>query len=138
MATTSPDSATPSGQLRLAAKDPEVEHAASGSERFTVKFALEGTNLLELENALAPRLAGVGVERISRSGMTITLYGVEQGREGEVFHEVQAGIDEVNRTRRAAADDAEDRRSATEAAGAVADARLRSVREGFQTARQTP
>jgi hypothetical protein len=133
-----PDSAPAYGKLRLAAKDPEVEHAASGSERFTVKFALEGTNLLELENALAPRLADVGVERISRSGMTITLYGVEHGREGEVFHEVQSGIDDVNRARRAAAEDAEGRRSATEAAGAVAEARLRDVRKSFQTARQTP
>jgi hypothetical protein len=138
MATTNSESAPAYGQLRLAAQDPEVEHSASGSNGFTVKFALEGTNLLELQDVLTPRLAGVGVERISRSGMTITLYGVEEGRESEVFHEVQSGIDDVNRARRAAADDAEDRRSATAAAGAISDARLKTVRESFRAARQTP
>jgi hypothetical protein len=122
-------------ELTLADKDPEVEHSGSKSDRFSVTFGVEGTNLLELQNMLTPRLAGVGVERISRSGLTMTLYGVEQGREGEVFHEVAAAIDDVNRARRAAFSDAERRRSASEAANAASDVRLEEVRESFQAAR---
>jgi hypothetical protein len=55
MATITPESIAPDGGLRLADIDPEVEHYASGSDRFVVKFTLKGTDLLELQNVLAPR-----------------------------------------------------------------------------------
>jgi hypothetical protein len=135
MATITPESTAPDGGLRLADIDPEVEHYAPGSDRFVVKFTFKGTDLLQLQNVLAPRLAGIGVGRSSRVGMTITLYGVEQGRESEVLNEVQAAVDEVNRTRQAARESAEHERSASEAAAAVSDAQLEAVRESFRTAR---
>jgi hypothetical protein len=135
MATITPESAAPDGGLRLADIDPEVEHYAPGSDRFVVKFTFKGTDLLQLQNVLAPRLAGIGVGRSSRVGMTITLYGVEQGRESEVYAEVKVAVDEVNRTRQAARENAEHERSASEAAAAVSDAQLEAVRENFQAAR---
>jgi hypothetical protein len=120
-------------ELKLAAKDPEVTQSGS-SDRFSVTFTMEGVDLLELENVLRPRLAAVGVERVSRFGMTISLYGVEAGREGEVFHELQTAIEDVNTLRQTARDDRERSRSAAEAADAVAEGRLETVREGFRDA----
>ena len=123
-------------ELKLAARDPEVTQSGSG-DRFTVKFAMEGVDLLELENVLRPRLAAVGVERISRFGMTISLYGVEEGRESEVFHQLETAIEDVNKRRQTARHDRERRRSATEDAEAVAEGRLDTVREGFHEARES-
>jgi hypothetical protein len=57
-----------------------------------VTFTLEGAHLLELQEALEPRLAGIGVERMHRFGMTVSLSGVEEGREAEVYAEIQAAI----------------------------------------------
>ena len=135
MATDTQESISPNGQLKLADRDLEVTHSASGSDRFNVKFTLTGINLLELQNVLAPRLAGVGVERLSRSGTTITLFGIEQGREAEVLSEVEGAIVDVNRARQAARDDAEHQRSVTEAADAVSEAQLQAVRDSFDAAR---
>lgn len=137
MATVKSESATPHGELRLADRDPDVTHSASGSDRFNVKFTLEGVDVLELQNMLTPRLAGAGVERMSRSGMTVTLYGIEQGREGEVLAEVEGAIADVNRARKAAREDAEHQRSATDAAEAVSEAQLQTVRDSFRSARQS-
>ena len=136
MATVLAESATSQDKLRLAKKDPEVARSASASDRFTVTFTLEGTRLLELQDLLAARLAGIGVERVSRMGMRMSLYGVVHGREGEVFHELQAAIDDVNRAREAEWEDMEHRRSATEAAAAVSETQLQAVRESFETARR--
>jgi hypothetical protein len=136
MATITPESTAPDGGLRLADIDPEVEHYAPGSDRFVVKFTFKGTDLLQLQNVLAPRLAGVGVGRSTRQGMTITLFGVEQGREGEVFAQVEAAVDEVNRTRQAARENAAHEHSAAEAAAAIADAQLEAVRKNFLAARR--
>ena len=122
-------------KLKLATKDPEVTHSGSG-DRFTVKFTMEGVDLLELENVLKPRLAAVGVQRISRFGMTIALYGVEEGRESEVFHELETAIEDVNTLRQEARDAGERRRSDAEEAEAVAESRLDTVREGFHAARE--
>jgi hypothetical protein len=122
--------------LRLAAKDFEVGHSGSG-DRFTVKFTLEGFDLLELENVLRPRLPALGVEGIKRFGMTMSLYGVEAGREGEVFHVLQTAIEDVNRLRQTARDDRERSRSAREAAELVAEGRLENVRDEFHAARES-
>ncbi len=122
--------------IRLADEDPEVMHSGSG-DRFTVKFTMEGAGLLDLENVLKPRLAALGIERISRFGLTMSLYGVEAGREGEVFHEVQAAIEDLNRLREAAHDDRERSRGAREAAEAVAEGRLDKTREAFHAAHQS-
>ena len=124
-------------ELKLASTDPRVTQSGS-SDRFTVEFTMEGIDLLELESVLRPRLEAVGVERISRFGMSISLHGVEEGREGEVFHELQLAIDDVNRTRQTARDDRERLRSVTEAAEAVAEDRRGSVREGFRAAQNSP
>jgi hypothetical protein len=130
-------SETAHGELRLADKDLDITRSASGSDQFNVQFTLEGVNFLELQNVLTPCLAGVGVERIDRSGMTMTLYGVEQGREGEVLAEVEGAIADVNRARKAAREDAERQRSATEAADAISEAQLQTVRERFKAARKS-
>src|SRR5215210_1597972 len=104
-------------RLRLAAKDPRITQSGS-SDRFTVEFTMEGVDLRELQNLLRPRLAAAGVQRISRLGMTISLHGVEEGREGEVFHELQMAIDDVNSGREAAREDRDWHRSYAEAAEA--------------------
>ncbi len=127
-------STEPQADLRLADTDPEVTHSGSG-DRFTVKFTMEGVDLLEMQNVLAPRLAAVGVERISGFGMTMSLYGVEAGREGEVFHELESAIVDVNRLRESARDERERSRSAAEAAEVLAEGRLEKVRDGFHAAR---
>jgi hypothetical protein len=137
MATVTSDSATRLGELRLADTDPQITHSGSGSDRFNAKFTLVGVDLLELENVLKPRLAGVGVERVTRIGMTMTLYGVEQGREVEALSVVESAIADVNRARKAAREDVDRRRSATEAAEAVSETQLEAVRESFRAARQT-
>jgi hypothetical protein len=131
MATSTP-STDSQADLKLADADPEVTRSGSG-DRFTVKFTMEGVDLLELQTILRPRLAAVGVERISRLGMTMSLYGVEAGRESEVFHEIETAIADVNRLRQTARDDRERSRSATEAADAVAERRLE--RSGTNSAR---
>ena len=95
---------------------------------------MEGVDLLELENVLRPRLAAVGVQRISRFGLTVSLHGVQEGREGEVFHELQAAIDDVNAARAAAREDRERRRPETEAAARVREGRLDKVRKAFEAA----
>lgn len=120
-------------ELKLAAADPRVTPTSSG-DRFSVQFTMEGVDLLELENVLRPRLAAVGVQRISRFGMTLSLHGVEEGREGEVFHELQAAIDDVNAARAASREDRERRRSETEAAATVSQDRVDKVRKAFQAA----
>lgn len=100
-----------------------------------VKFTFKGPDLLQLQNVLAPRLAGIGVGRSTRTGTTISLYGVEHGREGEVLAEVQRAIDEVNQTRQAGRENAERERSAVEAAAVISETELEAVRESFRTAR---
>jgi hypothetical protein len=135
MATITP-STERQADLKLADTDPAVTHSGSG-DRFTVKFTMEGVDLQELQNVLTPRLAAVGVERISRFGMTISLHGVEAGREGEVFHELEAAIEDVNRLRESARDERERSRSANEAADALAEGRLEKVRDGFHAARES-
>jgi hypothetical protein len=135
MATITRESAPRAGELRLADRDPTIQHSASGSDRFVVTFTLEGVNLLELQEALEPRLAGIGVERIHRFGMTVSLSGVEQGREAEVYAEIQAAIQEVNQARGAAREDVEHERSASEAAAAVSETQLQAVGDGFRAAR---
>ena len=135
MATITPEATAPDGGLTLTDTDPEVEHYAPGSDRFVVKFKFIGPDLLQLQNVLAPRLAGIGVGRSTRTGMTISLYGVEHGREGEVLAEVQRAIDEVNQTRQAGRDNAERERSAVEAAAVISETELEAVRESFRTAR---
>lgn len=122
--------------LRLAGTDAEVRHSELG-DRFSVKFTMEGVDLQELQNVLTPRLAAVGVERISRFGMTISLHGVEAGREGEVFHELEAAIEDVNTLRQSARDERERSRSANEAADVLAQRRLGKVRDGFRAARES-
>ena len=122
--------------LRLANRDPEIAHSGSG-EGFTVTFTMEGFDLLELENALRPRLAAVGVKRISRFGMTMSLYGVEAGREGEVFHLLETAIEDVNALRQSARDERERSRAASEAAEAVAEGQLENVKDAFHAARQS-
>jgi hypothetical protein len=134
MATITPEATAPDGGLTLADVDPEVEHYAPGSDRFVVKFTFKGPDLLQLQNVLAPRLAGIGVGRSTRTGMTISLYGVEHGREGDVLAEVRRSIDEVNRTRQAARENAEHERSASEGAAVISEAQLEAVRESFRTA----
>lgn len=136
MATVTPESAPLDGELRLADTDPEIKHSPSNSDRFVVKFTLEGIHLRQLQEALEPRLAGIGVERIHRFGMTVSLSGVEQGREAEVYAEIQAAIEEVNRARAGAREDAEHERSASEAAAAVSEAQLQAVGESFRAARR--
>ena len=134
MATIAAQPATFEGHVRLADTAPEVARSASAPDRFTVKFDLEGAGLLDLQTVLTGRMVGVGVERVSRIGTTVSLHGVEQGREGEVFYELQAAIDDVNGSRRAASKVAEQRRSATEAADAASEVQLQAVRESFVTA----
>lgn len=134
MATATPDSASQHGELRLADGDPDITHSGSGRDRFNVKFTLTGINLLELQNVLTPRLGGVGVERLHRVGTTMTLYGIEHGREAEVLSAVETAIADVNRARRAGREDAERQRSATEAAEAVSETQLEAVRESFREA----
>ena len=120
--------------LELATNDFEVTPSASG-DRFTVQFTVEGIGLLELQDILRPRLAAVGVEGINRFGTTMALYGVEAGRESEVFHAIQTAIDDVNRLRQTARDDRDRSRSATEAAEGIAEGRRQQVRDGFRVAR---
>jgi hypothetical protein len=100
-----------------------------------VKFRFIGPDLFQLQNVLAPRPAGIGVGRSTRTGVTISLYGVEHGREGEVLAEVQRAIDEVNQTRQAGRGDAERERAVVDAASVVSEAQLEAVRESFRTAR---
>ena len=134
MANATPDSAGQHGELRLADGDPDITHSGSGRDRFNVKFTLTGINLLELQNVLTPRLGGVGVERLHRVGTTMTLYGIEHGREAEVLSAVETAIADVNRARRAGREDAERQRSVTEAAEAVSETQLEAVRESFREA----
>ena len=157
MATQAPEATAPDGGLTLTDTDPEIEHYAPGSDRFVVKFRFTGPDLLQLQNVLAPRLAGIGVGRSTRTGMTISLYGVEHGREGEVLAEVQRAIDDVNQTRQAGRDNAngsaqvvaqdwsrdsrenaERQRAARDAASVLSEAQLEAVRESFRTARCQP
>lgn len=138
MATITPEATASNGGLTLADADPEVEHYAPGSDRFVVKFRFIGPDLLQLQNVLAPRLAGIGVGRSTRTGMTISLYGVEHGREGEVLAEIRRGIDEVNQTRRAGRENAEGERAAVDAADVLSEGQLEAVRESFRTARCEP
>jgi hypothetical protein len=135
MATITP-STDSQADLKLVDKNPEITHSGSG-DRFTVKFTMEGVHLRELQNVLSPRLAAVGVERISRFGMTMSLHGVEVGRESEVFHELATAIEDVNRLRQSAHDERERSRSAADAAEALAEHRLEDVRDGFQAARES-
>jgi hypothetical protein len=72
MATITPEATATDGGLTLADTDPEVEHFAPGSDRFVVTFRFIGPDLLQLQNVLAPRLAGIGVGRSTRTAKTIS------------------------------------------------------------------
>lgn len=122
-------------ELRLADQDLEVAHAAGPGGRYTVEVALEGPDLLELQNVLTPRLATIGVDRVSRVGTTLSLYGVEAGREHEVFEVLRTAIADVNELRQTVRDDREQSRSASEDAAAVREADLEAVKQSFRTAR---
>ena len=134
MAANAPSQEDRSVDLKLVDEDFDVTHSGSG-DSFTVKFTMEGADLLELQNMLRPRLAAVGVRGITRVGMTMSLYGVEAGREGEVFTELENAIDEVNTLRRRASDEHRRSQSADDAAGVVAEKRLGKVQDGFRSAR---
>lgn len=134
MAANAPSQEDRSVDLKLVDEDFDVTHSGSG-ESFTVKFTMEGADLLELQNMLRPRLAAVGVRGITRVGMTMSLYGVEAGREGEVFAELENAIDEVNTLRHRASDERRRSQSADDAAGVVAEKRLGKVQDGFRSAR---
>jgi hypothetical protein len=54
-----------------------------------------------------------------------------------VFHELETAIEDVNTLRQEARDDGERRRSAAEAADVAAEGRLETVREGFNSARES-
>jgi hypothetical protein len=125
------------GELRLSNSDPEVEPMASRPGRFMVKFKLEGVDLRELETAITPRLAAVGVDAMRRFGMTVSLDGVEPGREAEIQAVVQGAINDVNRARGEARLRAGDDRSASEDAAAASESALRAVRESFHAARRS-
>jgi hypothetical protein len=136
LATTAPLKEDRDLDLKLADEDFDVTRSGS-CDGFTVKFTMEGADLLELQNVLGPRLAAVRVRGMTRVGMTMSLYGVEAGREGEVYTEIRAAIDEVNELRRRARDKRERSQSATEAADVVAGERLEKVQDGFRTARRS-
>ena len=121
--------------LRLADEDLEVAHAAGPGDRFTVKVTMEGPDLLELQTVLTPRLAAVGVDRVSRVGTTLSLYGVAAGREHEVFDVLRTAIADVNSLRKTVRDDRERSRSAAEDANAVRETDLEAVKQRFRTAR---
>jgi hypothetical protein len=132
LTTASPGPPTTRGELRLSKSDPEVEPMNSRPGRFTVKFKLDGVDLLELETAISPRLAAVGVDAIRRFGMTVSLDGVEPGREAEIQKVVQGAIDDVNRARGEARERAAHDRSASEEAAEASDVELRTVTKTFQ------
>jgi hypothetical protein len=134
MAAIAPSKEDRSLDLKLVDEDFDVTHSGSG-DTFTVKFTMEGADLLELQNVLRPRLAAVGVQGVTRVGMTMSLYGVEAGREDEVFAELENAIDEVNELRQRARDERQRSQSATDAAGVIAEERLGKVQDGFRTAR---
>jgi hypothetical protein len=119
--------------LKLGDEDFDVTHSGSGN-RFTVRFTMEGADLLELQNLLRLRLAALRVQ-VTRVGMTMSLCGVEAGREGEVFAELETAIDEVNKLRQRARDERQRSQSATDAAGIIAEERLGKVQDGFRAAR---
>ena len=121
--------------LRLADQELEVAPAAGSSGRFTVKVALEGPDLLELQNVLTPRMAAVGVDRVSRVGTTLSLYGVAPGREHEVFEVLRTAIADVNDLRKTVRDDRERSRAADDDATAVREADLETVKQRFRAAR---
>jgi hypothetical protein len=133
----SPKRPATTNELRLSTTDPEVEPMASRPGRFMVKFKLEGVDLLELETLISPRLAAVGVGAISRFGLTISLYGVQPGREAEIHTVVQGAIDDVNRARGEARVRAAHDRSVSEEAAAASEVELRTVTETFQAARRS-
>jgi hypothetical protein len=95
---------------------------------------MEGADLLELQNFLRLRLAAVRVQ-VTRIGMTMSLCGVEAGREAEVYTELETAIDEVNKLRQRARDERQRSQSATDAAGVIAEERLETVRDMFRAAR---
>lgn len=137
MTTASPGPPTTRGELRLSKSDPEVEPMNSRPGRFTVKFKLDGVDLLELETAISPRLAAVGVDAIRRFGMTVSLDGVEPGREAEIQAVVQGAIDDVNRARGEARLRAGRDRSASDQAANASEIALRAVTESFHAARHS-
>ena len=116
MATISPESATFDDDLRLLASTlPEGARSASAPHRFTVKYTLMGTGLLDLQDVLAARVASVGADGVSCLGNTVSVHGVERGREDEVLYEVRAGIEKVNCSRTAAREALQQREAAGEA-----------------------
>jgi hypothetical protein len=137
VAAISPKQPAAINELRLSTSDPEVEPMASRPGRYLVKFKLEGVDLLELETLISPRLAAVGVDAISRFGLTVSLYGVEPGREAEIQKVVQGAIDDVNRARGAARLRAGRDRSASEEAANASGIALRAVTESFHAARHS-
>ena len=122
-------------ELRLVNRDPEVARSPSVPDRFVVKFTFEGVHLRELTEVLAPRLPRIGVDCVDRFGMSLSFSGVEPGREGEVYDELQAALAEVNASRAVARSRAAHDREASEAASAVSAAELEAVRDGFHAAR---
>ena len=138
MATATPDSASQHGELRLADGDPDITHSGSGRDRFNVKFTLTGINLLELQTVLTPRMGGVGVERLHRVGTTMTLYGIEHGREAEVLSAVETAIADVNRARRAGREDAEEAFGDYQLALEALKDRLVEVRDAYAATLEDP
>ncbi|HEV3484779.1 MAG TPA: hypothetical protein VG106_05185, partial [Vicinamibacterales bacterium] len=73
----------------------------------------------------------------------MSLYGVEAGRESEVFHEVETAIEDVNGLRQNARHDRERSRPTAEAGDALAERRLEAVTDveavtdGFHAARES-
>jgi len=85
--------------LRLAEIDLVIKPSVRDRGCLVVTFALAGIAMRDLQNALYPRFAALGVEQVLHVGTQVTFHGISAGREADVYAALEDSIAHVNRQR---------------------------------------
>jgi len=85
--------------LRLAEIDLVIKPSVRDRGCLVVTFALAGIAMRDLQNALYPRFAALGIEQVLHVGTQVTFHGISAGREADVYAALEDSIAHVNRQR---------------------------------------
>jgi len=85
--------------LRLEEIELVIKPSVRDRDCLVVTFALAGLSMRDLQTALYPRFAALGVEQVLHVGTRATFHGVRRDREADVYAALDDSIAEVNRHR---------------------------------------
>jgi regulator of protease activity HflC (stomatin/prohibitin superfamily) len=121
------------GGIRLSAADPKVEPWPAGHGTYIVTFRLEGEKPFDvLHDPIKSRAEEAGFQIVRVEYDSVSLSGVQEGREAEAQKAVEDGIAEVTERRRERREQIERERPVREAEKRQKAEALERVREAFR------